>query len=176
MSWERVPPPIFEGEDELQLKLQYAGIVARNPNAKLTAGYTVFPGQDNYGRAMQAQAWLSDPIVQEEIARIRDGDPKAFVPEQDAKVEQVAWEIAEDRQVEPKDRIAALKLIADVRGMIQKGGTNVTIAQDNRVVHVLRVPARDVTPEDDADFDQRFYAQQTALIANAKSSRPAAAG
>jgi hypothetical protein len=36
---------------------------------------------------------------------------------------------------------------------------------------VLIVPARDRTAADDADFDTRFHAQQTTLIANAKSER-----
>lgn len=174
MSWNRTPPVIFEGEDELQLKLKFARIVVANPNAKLTAGYKVFEGEANYGRAMQAQFWMSDPIVQEEIARLRDGDPKSMVPEQDAKVETTAWEIAEDRGAKDSDRINALKLIAEIRGMTQRG-TNISL-NDNRVVNVLRVPMRDITPEDDADFDKRFYAQQTALIADAKSNRPVVAG
>lgn len=173
MSWTREPPPIFEGEDELQLKLQYAAIVARNPNAKLTAGYQVFPGSENYGRAMQAQAWLSDPIVQEEISRLTEtGEAGSLLPPDEAiqlEVLQAARTADDDR-----DKATLYKLYMDSRGMIAKGGNNVQIT-DNRVVNVLRVPTRDVTPEDDEDFDRRFYIQQNALIANAKSSRPVAA-
>jgi hypothetical protein len=174
MSWARIPPPIFDDEDELQLKLKYARIVARNPNAKLTAGYQVFEGPDNYGRAMQAQAWLSDPLVQEEISRIREsGEAESVLPD----VSVVKLEILQEARsaTDAKDKAALYKLYLEAEGEIKKGGTSVTIAQDNRVVNVLRVPARDVTPEDDEDFDRRFYAQQTALIADAKSSRPAAA-
>jgi hypothetical protein len=172
MSWNREPPVIFEWEDELQLKLQYAGIVARNPNAKLTAGYQVFPGEENYGRAMQAQAWLSDPIVQEEISRLRDtGEAESLLPE----VSSVKLEILHRARgaSDDKDAAALYKLYLDSEGVLQKSAMNVNI--DNRTVNVLRVPARDTTPEDDADFDRRFYLQQTRLIADAKSAKPAAA-
>jgi hypothetical protein len=171
MSWNREPPPIFEHEDELQLKLEYARIVARNPNARLTAGYQVFPGEDNYGRAMQAQAWLSDPIVQEEISRLRDsGEAESLLPE----VSSVKLEILQRARgaIDDKDAAALYKLYLESEGEIQKGPA---IINDNRTVNVLRVPARDTTPEDDEDFDRRFYLQQNALIADAKSKRTVAA-
>lgn len=174
MSWNTTPPQINEGEDELQLKLQYAAMVARNERERHTAGYKLFPGPENYGRALQAQAWYYDPIVQDEIARLREGS------DEDAKppIDSVKAEILQEARaaLEPKDKAALYKLYLESEGAIQKGNqTNVQINQDNRVVKVLRVPARDVTPEDDADFDERFYAQQNRLIADARSSRPVAA-
>ena|ERR1700761_392784 len=75
MSWSvSSPPPIFEGEDELQLKLQYARLIAGHPEKVETAGYIVFPGDHNYGRAMQARAWRSDPIVIAEMERLGRGE------------------------------------------------------------------------------------------------------
>lgn len=173
MSWTRETPPIFEGEDELQLKLQYAAIVARNPNAKLTAGYQVFPGAENYGRALQAQAWLSDPIVQEEISRLVEGaEAVELLPDPSAVKLEVLQ--AARSATDPKAKEGLYKLYLDSVGALPKGAANVQI-NDNRVVNVLRVPTRDVTPEDDEDFDRRFYVQQNALIADAKSNRPAIA-
>ncbi len=169
MSWNAQPPPIFEGEDELQLKLQYAELVARNERERFTAGYKIFKGPDNYGRALQVSAWYEDPFVQDEIARLRAGevdDPKS---ELEAELRQRA------RTADDRDAIGFYKLIADMAGYVQRG-TNINVNQDNRVVNVLRVPTRDVTAEDDADFDKRFYIQQNALIADAKSSRPTVAG
>jgi hypothetical protein len=175
MSWTRETPPIFEGEDELQLKLQYAAIVARNPNAKLTAGYQVFPGADNYGRALQAQAWLSDPIVQEEISRLVEGaEAVELLPDPSAVKLEVLQ--AARSATDPKAKEGLYKLYLDSVGALPKGGTNINVNQDNRVVQVLRVPTRDVTREDDEDFERRFYIQQNALIADAKSNRPAIAG
>lgn len=171
MSWQ-TPPAILEGEDELQLKLEYARIVARNERERFTAGYKIFPGPDNYGRALQAQYWYDDPIVQDEITRLRyndsDDDPDA---ELEAEIHQRA------RSAEDKDALGYYKLLAEMRGKTGRGSqTNIQINNnDNRVVKVLRVPARDITPEDDQDFEDRFYAQQTKLIADARSSRPVAA-
>jgi hypothetical protein len=174
MSWNTTPPPIEEGEDELQLKLQYAAIVARNERERFTAGYKIFPGADNYGRALQVQAWYYDPIVQDEISRLRSGDDEDDKP----SIDSVKAEVLQQARAasDPKDKAALYKLYLEAEGAISKGNTtNVQINQDQRVVKVLRVPARDITPEDDADFDERFYVQQNRLIADARSNRPIAA-
>lgn len=174
MSWNTTPPAIFEDEDELQLKLQYAALVARNERERFTAGYKLFPGEENYGRALQVQAWYFDPIVQDEIGRLRSGDDEDDKPSIDCVKAEVLQQAR--AAIDPKDKAALYKLYLESEGAILKGNTtNVQINQDQRVVKVLRVPARDVTPEDDADFDERFYAQQTRLIADARSSRPEAA-
>lgn len=170
MSWNTQAPEIFDGEDELQLQLQYAAMVARNERERFTAGYKIFPGPDNYGRALQVQAWYELPLVQDEIARLRSGEEGDQVSELEAEIHQRA------RRADDRDAIGFYKLLADIRGLIAKGGTNVNINQDNRVVNVLKVPTRDATPADDADFNERFYIQQNALIADAKSNRPAIAG
>lgn len=170
MSWEIQPPPINEGEDELQLKLQYARMVARNPRERFTGGYKIFPGEHDYGRALQVQAWYFDQIVQDEIGRLTVGD------EDDDPQEQFETEVMNRaRQADDREAIGFYKLAAELKGYVQKGGTNINVNQDNRVVNVLRVPTRDITPEDDADFNEKFYAQQTKLIADARSNRPIAA-
>jgi hypothetical protein len=174
MSWNETPPPINDDEDELQLKLQYAALVARNERERFTGGYKIFPGADNYGRALQVQAWYFDPIVQDEISRLRAGEGE---DDEDDRVRQIKSEILQRaRSADDREAVGFYKLCLEAEGAIGKGNTtNVQINQDNRVVKVLRVPARDITPEDNADFDERFYAQQTRLIADARSSRPVAA-
>lgn len=173
MAWDRQPPQIFEGEDEFQLKLEYARVVARNPSEALLAGYQVFPGDENYGRAMQASAWLHDPFVQKQISILRETCEATSLLPDDAVVQ---LEILQEARAapDPKDKATLYKLYCESKGIIAKAGTNVNINQDNRVVNVLRVPRRDVTPEDDAAFERKFYIDQNALIADAKSSRPSA--
>lgn len=169
MAWNREQPPIFEGEDELQLKLQYAGIVARNPERRLTAGYEVFPGPENYGRALQAQSWLYDPFVVAEVERLTGEEAVGeILPSKEAVAKEIL-DFARETH-DGKDKIGAFKLFAEVMGHIAKVPSMV---QDNRVINVLRVPTRDLTPEDDADFNARFYAQQTKLVADARSNRAA---
>ncbi len=175
MSWDRIPPVIYEWEDERQLKLQFAQLVARSPNDRLNAGYKIFPKVEDVGRAMQAQAWLHDPEVRAEITRLTESeDAGTMLPD----VSVVKLEILQEARsaTDPKAKEGLYKLYLDSVGALPKGGTNINLNQDNRVVNVLRVPTRDVTPEDDADFDRRFYIQQNALIADAKSNRPANAG
>ena len=172
MSWNETPPPLFEGEDELQLKLQYATIVARNERERFTAGYKIFPGPENYGRAIQVQAWYSDPIVQDEITRLR-GEGLGGLKAEDQQDAFAAEVLQRFRQADDKEAVGLGKLYADVKGWGGKG-TNININQDNRVVNVLKVPTRDVTPADDDDFNRRFYEQQNRLIADAKSTRVAA--
>jgi hypothetical protein len=174
MSWDQTPPPINEGEDELQLKLQYAAIVARNERERFTAGYKIFTGPENYGRALQAQAWYFDPFVQDEITRLRADGPDD-ITDDEAKAAFENEVLQKFRNAEPKEAAALGKLYADVKGWGGNRGTNININQDNRVVQVLKVPTRDVTAEDDADFERRFYEQQNRLIADAKSARPIAA-
>lgn len=169
MTWDRTPPPIEEGEDELQLKLEYARLVARNERERFTAGYKIFAGPENYGRALQAQAWYYDPIVQDEIARLHNGNAEGDL---DAELEAEIHQRA--RAADDKDAVHYYKLLAEIRGKTGRG-TNININQDNRVVNVLKVPTRDVTPADDEDFNRRFYEQQNRLIADAKSARPIAA-
>jgi hypothetical protein len=173
MSWHLSGPPILEGEDERELKLAFARYCFENPGLEREAGYHVFPGRDNFGRALQAQAWIHDPIVRAELNAMR-GDEDAVDERCPSKadLESEAWDIARNPAVDAKDRIAAIRLAAEMQGAIQKGPA---VAIDNRTINVLRVPTRDVTPEDDADFDLKFKAQQTKLVADARSARQIAA-
>lgn len=173
MAWERQPPPIFEGEDELQLKLQYARLCAENPRGRLTAGYSIFPGADNYGRALQCQAWFYDPFVQDEIQRLQNDDAGEMLPSDDALEADLIRTV--EGALDTKDKIAGFRLLFERRNMVSKGGTNVNINQDNRVVNVLRVPSRIRTDEEREDFNRRFKENQINLIADARSSRPQAA-
>lgn len=174
MSWDTTGPPIHEGEDEYALKMRFAEIVAANPERRLSAGYSLFTGPENYGRAMQAQSWLRDPMVVAEIERLQTGtDAASILPTKEAVAKEIlnlARELASSHGG-GKDAIGAYKLYGEYVGDIQKVPTAIV---DNRVINVLKVPVRDQTPEDDADFDTRFYAQQTKLIADAKSIRTSA--
>jgi hypothetical protein len=170
MSWHLQPPPINEGEDEFALKMQYAEIVARDPSQRQLAGYAIFPGAENYGRAMQASAWFYDPVVQAEIARLAgNGEAAALLPDEDAFAKKVLDRA--EQSLEDKDAFAGFRLYAELKGFVKKGPA---VVNDNRTINVLRVPTRDVTPEDDEDFERRFEAQQIELVANVRSSAQAA--
>jgi len=164
MSWN-APPPIFEGEDERELKLRYARLLAAHPERAGQIGYDVFPGPENYGRALQAQVWQHDPIVRAELERLQDaGEADVLLPTK----EQFAKEVLDTGRAagDPKDKVAAFKLHAEVMGYMPKAGVNVNVDNRSQTIKVLRVPAYGSS---DA-FRSRLKEQQTKLIANARSS------
>lgn len=167
MAWSS-PPPIFDHEDERALKLDFARRWALNPHRILSIGYEVFPGEENYGRAMQAQAWRHDPIVIAEYERLHGGEA-ALTGEESEKAEMIRR--IKEFQLEcndPKVKLDALKLEADIKGLTPKGGTNVNVVNDNSVVrNVLLVPQY----KSREDFAVEFKQQQTRLLADARSQR-----
>lgn len=166
MSWAHEKPVVYHDEDELQLKLDFARLCARDWSNRHMHGYTIFPGEDNYGRAMAAQAWLSDPIVQNEIGRLRGEGVDEINPSK-AELAKKIIDVA-DSAGDPKVKIEGYYKAADVLGYVQKGSVSVTQNNDNRVVKVLRLPPR-VSEE---QFEREFHEQQTKLIADARASRP----
>lgn len=121
MSWDiSSPPPIFDGEDELKLKLQYARLIAGHPEKVETAGYVVFPGDHNYGRAMQARAWRSDPIVIAEMERVCSGVGAVDALPTEAEVKAYLWNMVTNSAIADKDRLKAAELLTKTMGMIKQ--------------------------------------------------------
>lgn len=171
MSWHQSGPPILEGEDERELKLAFARYCFENPDLENEAGYAVFPGRENFGRALQAQVWLHDPVVRAERRRLggTEAEVKVALPTK----EQLAKEVVDRARgaVEDKDAVAAYKLAADILGYAEKAPMI-----DNRTINILKVPARvGTSKEEQDDWGRRFKAQQTKLVADARSARPIAA-
>lgn len=170
MAWGKSwgGPPLTEDEDELQLKLKYARLVAQNPHSKRDAAYKLFPG--DYGRAWQAQEWLNDPLVQEEIERLssEEGTVGELLPSKDEFV-LLLWNRA--KAADDKNAVGMLKLAADILRYTPDNATNVNV--DARTVNVIRVPSRIQSEAERDDFKLRFKEQQMKSISDAKSSRPA---
>lgn len=168
MSWTTTGPPIFEGEDERELKTAYALFCVQHPDLHHDAGYHVFPGPQNAGRALQAyHAWRHDPFVRAEIERLRGTGAAVTLP---SKEEFAAEMWSRSKTADDKDAVKFAEVAGKVLGYIQTG-SSVTV--DNRTINVLKVPSRVSTVEEKADFAIRFKAQQTRLVADARSSRTA---
>lgn len=157
-----------EGEDEYDLKMQFAAIVARNPSQALMAGYVLFKGTENYGRAMQAQSWLTDPMVREEIARLVGTEEVSLLLPSDAEVEKELWDTIKACN-DPKVKIGGLDLLSKIRGM-QKGGDGPG-GTTNIIQNVIKLPNRVEGPDEEALFEARFEAQQLKLVRDARSPR-----
>jgi hypothetical protein len=165
MSWAHQQPVIFSDEDELQLKLQFAHMCAEDPANVALHGYTLFPGEQNYGRAMAAQKWLNDPFVQREITRLTRETPENFVPDE----MQIAKELIDKARScgDPKDSLGFYKLFTDV--MKYTGNNNAV--QVNVIQNVIEVPTR-ATDDELPVLEGQWAEQQRNLIADARSSRP----
>lgn len=172
-DWFR-PVVIFDGEDEDALKREFALLWAKYPDRQpAEIGQHLFANLVEPMRGLQAGAvWSRELAVieQRDYYKLNGGDlDTSDLPTK----EQVAREvIAKARTLtDPKESLAAYKLYSEIAGFIEKPGVIVN-NNDNRVVNVLRVPTRDITPADDEDFRVKFKAQQTKLVADARSARP----
>lgn len=167
MSWAHEKPTIFSNEDELQLKLEFARMCAEDPAHSHLHGYTLFPGEANYGRAMAAQRWLDDPVVQREINRLRRDDIDEILSLRELlakKIEDVA-----DSATDPKVKIEGYYKAADVLGYIKRGTeVNVNTAV---VQNVIEVPTR-ATDDELPMLEGQWAEQQRRLVADARSNRP----
>ncbi len=166
MSWAHEKPTVFSDEDELQLKLEFARLCAEDPANIAMHGYTLFPGQHNYGRAMAAQAWLSDPIVQREIARLRENEVEDLLDERARFAKRVMDDGLSCNDL--KVRLGYYELFAKVMDYLPKQGANVNV---NLTQNVIEVPTR--AREDELPMLEGEWAeQQRRLIADARSNRP----
>lgn len=165
MSWNNDgPPPIFEGEDELALKLKWARIT-RNVEARFrTAGYEVFEGPENYGRAMQAYAWRHDPIVHREWERLAEVPSNEQDDEEKQRIKKALFGVMESPQSSNGDVIKAGLALAEINGYV-KQGVNINNNVDNRTQNnLLVVPTQPATPEEDALVQLRIEQQQERLM------------
>jgi hypothetical protein len=172
MSWAQPSetadtPVVFEWEDEVDLKLQYARAVYDCGADWRMAGYRVFQGTHNIGRGMQAANWINDPIVVIELSRLRnDGEAEEAMPITRAGLAKRVLDRA-NAEDKTKDAVAAYELVAKLLDYMPKATQNLHVG-DNIVQNVLRVPERAVDKESFAD---RFRASQTKLVADARSAR-----
>lgn len=167
MSWAHEKPTIFHDEDELQLKLEFARLCAEDPANAHLHGYTIFPGERNYARAMAAQKWLDDPIVQREVNRLRRDSVEELIPSPEMLAKKII-DVA-DSAVDSKVKIEGYYKAADVLGYIKRGG-DVNV-QTNVVQNVIEVPTR-ATEDELPMLEGQWAEQQRRLIADARASRP----
>lgn len=162
--------PLREGEDEYDLKMQFARECARNPAEQLTAGYRVFVGPDNYGRAMQAQMWLTDPVVQEAIQRF--GGPEAvgeMLPTKDQILKHISDVAISCKATQPKIALDGFKLFLEASGEMPNGNDNG--GGNMYIQNVIKLPNRIEGPDEEALFEARFEAQQLKLVRDARAPR-----
>lgn len=139
-------------------KPEYAAYLAQNPHTEkgaFDAACMLFPQATGLALWV-AHNWRHDPVVIAERDRI-EAEAKANVPVRSkAEVLAAVWENSE-RAWEPKDRIAALKLYADLCEYTPKTGPQVVV--NNRPSNVMVVKDHG----EDGDWEAKLAKQQNEL-------------
>lgn len=149
--------------DDTILKDAFAAALLRQPNEPFRAALTVF-GADNIKALECAQQWVSDTYVLSKQAELLEKlGEDSFLPNK-AMLSRRVWEAAESA-TDKKEKAALFKLYAEVRGFVDKGGTNintnVTLNQ-NRVMIM-----RDHGTDD--DWERKASDQQLKLVSDARN-------
>lgn len=149
--------------DETDQKEAYARALLRQPDDAYKAALAVFPG--DIPKALHvSKTWPQDEDVQAfaQAALDEDGEDE-FLPSK-AQLARDVYDLAKhEKWVDPKDRIAAYKLYADLRGFIEKPGTTVNnnTLVDRRSVMVVTDHGTD------EEWEAKLRAQQAALTHDA---------
>ena len=116
--------------DENEQKAAFAAFLLEDPSQPFVAALKLFPSDRERGKACQITfAWPNDPIVIEEMERIKSS-PDYSNPDIPSKLDLIksAKQLADNVNVAPKERIAALRLIAELQAFIVKAEAS----NDNR--------------------------------------------
>lgn len=133
MDCEFNEPLFFEGEDAEALKTQFVELWAAH--STLTAyqiAAAVFRKLRDPGlrQGKAAEVWAADLDVLERIKAIQlKGPPEP--DDSDVAIRRRLVMLADDRNTEPKDAIAALGLLAKMGGYIKKDADEKSSANDN---------------------------------------------
>lgn len=160
-------PVIFDYENEMELKHAYAAaVLSLRPEEWPQAGFIVFEGPENYGRAMQAKGWINDVDVLIELKRLRRLDKAGVNLPTKEEMAAHLYQRAKD-EIDLKAAAPLYKQVAEMLEFMPKAGPAVQV--NTQINNVLRVPER---AKDAASFAERFKESQTKLVRDARSSRP----
>ena len=159
------PVPLFEGEDEAELKREFARLWARHPTfSHLDIGTQLFKDRREPLRGLQAGAvWVRELDVLEMVKEFeRNGEAEEDVASKDQITREVLA-LARNNMVETKDRLAAYRLAAELNGQIEKPGANINVAIANRVMMVTDHGTND-------EWEAKAFEQQQRLLENASQT------
>jgi hypothetical protein len=152
------------GEIE-EKKIQFAEALRLEPSEPMKAGMLCFP-LDFPKAAQAASQWPNDPFVKAELKRLTEEAEEEKLSALPDKLKHAlsVWSMANDVTIEPKERLIAHKLYAEMMEHIPKPqAANVNVNVDNRRVMLINE-----TPSLDA-WEQKAIIQQE-NITNASTS------
>lgn len=139
------------------VKLRFAEAMLRFNNASQAAMSVI----GDPGKALRAAQTLpADPLVLEEMARLRDEKGESsFLPSK-AELAREVLERARECKV-PEDYERLMKLYCNMMGHIEKPGTQVNVDARTQSVMIVR------SHGSDEEWEKRAVAQQQNLVLNA---------
>ena len=155
------PPAAPDPKAEQDRKARFAEALLRNPNNAYAAACSVF-GMDTATALRVSSEWPYDLFVlQRQAELLEQFGPDEYLPTK-AVVARRIYETGETA-TDVKDKLAAFKLYAELRGFVPKGdGANVNLTVNNNRVMVLR----DFGSDD--DWETAAAKQQTKLIEHSR--------
>lgn len=107
---------------ESEQKAAFAAFLLLNPKEPLAAATMLFPSEQDTGKACYiSMNWPSDPEV---IAHMADKARESLSgPSKDDVVREM-WDLAKDVRYNGKDRVAAARIVAEIKGFITKDGSD----------------------------------------------------
>lgn len=138
-----------------ELKTKFAEEWFKTPENPLKAALCVF-GQDNIPIASRmAMEWTKDEFVLEQINKLKS---IKVVPSKE-DIASKLWQMSNDRNVEGKDKVAALKVLSELCGYIEQKGTKIDV---NNVNNPKVMVVRDHGDID--DWERKLEDQQRKLV------------
>lgn len=163
------PHFVFAEQESLELKQAYARALMRIQGTNRyyeAAVMVVGGGAANIGKSLWiASNWPSDPeVIRETQKLLRSVDLKEDLPSKE-QAAMLAWEMANDAAADVKDRKATLELYCNIRGFIEKPGTNVTVP--------INIASNVMVVKDHGEDDEweRALAEQQDMLTNASASK-----
>lgn len=106
---------------DTELKAAFAAFLLETPNEPLSAALKLYPAEKDRGAACRiAFAWPNDPDVIAEQLRLRaDGYTGKKLPTKEEIIDEM-WELARSKEVSPRDRANAARLIAEMQSFIKQ--------------------------------------------------------
>jgi hypothetical protein len=150
---------------EQEQKTQFAVAVLKNKNDWWKAAFSII--KDDGGKAMWiADHWQFDEFVLKEIARLKE-DGFGVETKDKNEAASVAWDMATNENLEPKDRIAALELHSKIMGHIERPTVNNGIINNSNKVMIVPVPYNESgQPMNAEEFERTAALSQKVLQGN----------
>lgn len=146
-------------EEFQELKIAFARLLFLDPGNPFECGRKIFPDHTGFA-CMAAVEWKNDPAVIEEMERLALETPVENLIATKQEAMKNAWNMANDSSINPKERVAYLRLFAEMAEYMPEK-SSVKNVQKNEVINRVMVVKDHGSDE---DWEAKVAEQQRKLI------------